>query len=288
MRILYFGIPLGALALARAGFPPAAAVVGPLDLPGRRRLRRTLPRALLLGLPNLDVPEVQATLRSTEPDLVLSFFWPRRIPAEVLGWAPALGTHPSLLPRWRGPDPYYWAIAAGDTKTGVTLHRLGSEYDTGPIVAQTSVAIEPDDDAWSLAKRLDRPALALLIDAARRRAQGDPLLGTPQDPAGVTWAPVPRAEDLAIDWRQPAETIARRVRAAAPRPGATAQLGGAVVRVLRVALARETPPPGLMPAEAWRGAEGWCVRCGAGALRLLDVRDDDDRPLDPSAQLAGY
>ncbi len=288
MRILYFGIPLGAVALTQAGFPPTAAAIGPLDLPGRRRLRRTLPRTLLLGLPPLHDDGVLAALRSTRPDLVLSFFWPRRIPIEILSWAPALGTHPSLLPRWRGPDPYYWAIAAGDEQTGVTLHRLHEDYDTGPIVAQRAIPITEDDDAWSLAKKLDRPAIALLVDAARRRAEGDSLEGTPQDPATVTYAPAPSADDLAIDWRQPAEVIARRVRAAAPRPGATALLGDAEVRILRVSLATESPPPGLAPAEAWRGRDGWCVRCGVSALRLLDIRDEDGRPFDPATQWAGY
>lgn len=288
MRILYFGIPLGAHALARAGFPPVAAAIGPLDLPGRRRLRRSLPRTLLLGLPPLDDAGVLAALRSTRPDLVLSFFWPQRIPTEILGLAPALGTHPSLLPRWRGPDPYYWAIAAGDRETGVTLHRLEEAYDTGPIVAQRPIPILEDDDAWSLAKRLDRPAVALLVEAARRRAAGDALTGTPQDPSRVTHAPAPSAEDLAIDWRQPAEVVARRVRAASPQPGATAQLGEVEVVVRKVAVVAEPPPAGLAPAEAWRSAEGWCVRCGVGAVRLLDVRDEDDRPLDPAAQLAGY
>ncbi|MEM9071268.1 MAG: formyltransferase family protein [Myxococcota bacterium] len=285
MRILYFGIPLGAVSLAEAGFSPAVVCAGPLDLPGRRRLRRRLPNSLLLGLPNLHDEGVQRALRDAAPDLTLSFFWPRQIPPAALALAPALGTHPSLLPRWRGPDPYYWAIRSGDRTTGVTLHRLDESYDTGHVVATREVDIDAAETSWSLARKLDRPALALLLEAASRAAEGDPLLGTPQPDEGVTHAPAPSANELAIDWTQPAHDVDAQVRAAAPAPGATAEFGATLAVVLQVEVTDDRPPVGLVASEAWRSGRGWCVRCGEGAVRLLEVHDSEGALLDLDAVL---
>ncbi|MBJ72291.1 MAG: hypothetical protein CMN31_13285 [Sandaracinus sp.] len=287
MRILYLGVPLGARVLHDAGHPPVAAGFAPLDLPGRRWARRALRGALLLGSPRLGDRAVQHALASTRPDVVLSFFWPRRIPEPVLALAPAYGTHPSLLPRWRGPDPYYWAIREGDVETGVTLHRLEARYDTGPVVAQRRLPVGAEDTAWSLARKLDRPALALLVELVDRLAGRDVPSVTPQNHGCATEAPFPTPEQLALDWTRPAEVIARHVRAAAPEPGATALLGETEVEILAVAPTDARPPPGLRPAEAWRSEAGWAVRCGRGAVRLLALRRaDDGEPVTPDALFA--
>jgi len=277
IRILYFGVPLGAEVLRRAGFDPVASVLAPLDMAGRRRVRRRS-RGLVLGDPSID-GSVRRLLGSTRPDVIFSFFHPRRIDAEVLALAPrgAFGTHPSLLPRWRGPDPYYWALREGDDETGVTLHRLEATYDTGPIVERATVPITASDDAWSLAKKLDRPALRLLVRAAERLSAGDALEGEPQAEPSTPWARRPSDDDLAIDWRQPADAILRAIlraiRAAAPEPGATAVFGERWIEVLAASRCDETPPVGLLPAHAWRTERGWAVRCGEGALRIDRARD---------------
>ncbi|MEM1418725.1 MAG: formyltransferase family protein, partial [Myxococcota bacterium] len=169
MRFLYVGVPLGAVVLARAGLTPAACCLAPLDLPGRRRVRRASAAwapsqgregALVLGAPDLEDPGVQAALASVRPEAILSFFWPRRLPEAVLAMAPAWGVHPSLLPAWRGPDPTYWALRSGSATTGVSLHRLERAYDTGPVAARSSLAIRATDDSWTLVlhHRRDREA----------------------------------------------------------------------------------------------------------------------------------
>src|SRR5262245_29427709 len=112
IRIAYVGLPLGAWVLAQAGICPQLICLGHLDMPGARRVRRQLGRrALVLGQPDLREPGVIACLERFAPDALLSWFWPKRIPAAVLRLARlgAYGVHPSLLPRWRGPDPYFWA-----------------------------------------------------------------------------------------------------------------------------------------------------------------------------------
>ena len=286
LRILYLGVPLGAEVLRRAGFAPVAMGLAPLDLPGARRARRRS-GALVLGNPDLGDAGVRRVLASARPDVLFSFFFPRRIPPAVLELAPrgAFGTHPSLLPRWRGPDPYFWAIREGDAESGVTLHRLEAEYDTGAVVARRSIPLAPDEDAWSLAKKLDRPALELLVDAAQRLEAGEGLAGEPQ-PTGVTWAPRPDDEALAIDWREPATRVLAHVRAAAPEPGATAVFGDHWVEILAAERCQATAPAGLLPAEAWLTDAGWAVCCGEGAVIVRRARDEEGEPVDLDALFA--
>lgn len=287
VRILYFGLPLGAEVLRRHGFVPLVASFGH-RMPGLRRARVRLAtlvpsgaespaeRPLLLGKPDLTDATVRATLAATRPDAILSWFWPQRIPAEVLALAPrgAFGVHPSLLPRHRGPDPYFHALRAGDAETGVTLHRLEVEYDTGHVVAQRRVPILPSDDAWRLARRLDRPSLALLVECARRLEAGEALEGEPQDDARATAAEQPDEEALCIDWDEDADDVLRLVRAAAPAPMASTLLGDELVFVARAERYVGALPGGLLPGEAARTPEGIVVVCGEGAIRFLEVEDE--------------
>lgn len=276
--ILYFGIPVGALALADAGHPPRVAILGPLDMPGRRRLRRCLPRTLLLGLPDLSDSSVAKAIRSAQPDRILSYFYPRKIPPDVLALAPAMGTHPSLLPAWRGPDPYFWAIRSGHARTGVTLHRLEAEYDTGAVVETRTLAIASDDDAWSLARKLDRLALPLILSAATRTdVEGTAQVGE------ATHAPRPTDDELTIDWSHSARDVQRLVRAAAPS-GAYATLGDLDVNVTRARVI-EVGPKGLRQGEAWKSDLGWAVRCGEDAL-LLERVERHGHAIEPETLLS--
>lgn len=285
LRYLYLGVPLGARVLTDAGHPPVAACFGPLDLPGRRWARRALgPRSLLLGLPNLADPGVQSLLRAARLDAIVSFFWPKRIPPEVLALAPGWGTHPSLLPRWRGPDPYFWTIRSGDEETGVSLFELADEYDTGAVVAQRRVKVAEDETAWSLARKLDRPALALLRELVEGLARGERPIATPQDASLVTEAPEPTPTQLAVDWRGDAEDVVRLVRAAFPL-GASVRLGEEDADLVMASICEEAPPLGLRPSEAWRTSDGWAVRCGQGAVSLDAVQDADGEPVDLDAWL---
>jgi len=286
LKIAYFGLPLGALRLASAGFAPTVICLGHPDALGGRRVRRTLSaRALILGKPDLNAPQLEHTLRSAQPDVILSWFWPKRIPASILTLAPlgAFGTHPSLLPLWRGPDPYFWAIYAGDLQTGVSLHRLEAEYDTGAVIAQRKLPIGAGDDAWSLAKKLDRPALDLLVECARRLSEGDPLLGEPQRDEDAIEAPQPEAEVLSVVWKRPVAAILRLVRAAAPEPGASATLGDHEVDVLRAHRFDRALPKALLPGDAAMCQDGVVVAARDGGVLLGRVRLDDGTLLEGRA-----
>lgn len=243
---------------------------------GFRRLRRTCPVEVRT---ELDGPFADR-LRALGPDLIVSWFWTRKLPRAVLDVAPAIGVHPSLLPRWRGPDPYFWAIASGDEVTGVTVHALEEEYDTGAILAQRELRIEPSWNAWTLARKLDRPSLALLRAVVSDFAKGAAAVPRPQDERLATLAPEP--EDLEIRWSQPAAHIERLIRAAAPWPGAFTDVHGRTVVITKAALAPR--PANLLPGEALV-KDGVAVVCAADAgLALLQGRlEENDTALDACA-----
>jgi methionyl-tRNA formyltransferase len=282
MRVAFFGLPLAGLLLAGDGHEVVYA--GPLVDKGLRRLTARIGRDRIDRLPDLTKATTVRRIREARPELVVSWFWVKPIPPAVLEIAPAVGVHPSLLPRHRGPDPYFWAIDAGDVVTGVTAHRLDETYDTGAMLAQRELRIDPAWDAWKLARALDRPSLALLREVVRAFAEGRPPPARVQDETRATQAPAPLEEDLALVWTWPAERIARRIRAAAPWPGAWTEIGDDVVIVTRAAVTRDFPRA-LAPGEAAVRADGVAVvRAADLAIELRAGRaEDDETPLDGPA-----
>ena len=281
MRIAFFGLPLAAYLLHRDGH---AIVYAGLSRPsaGTRRVKQLCRNT---GAPFALRPDVEskatlAKVRAQSPDLLVSWFWTTKLPTALLGVAPggAFGVHPSLLPRHRGPDPYFAAIDAGDSVTGVTAHRLDGEYDTGAVLAQRELAIDPVWNSWQLARALDRPSLALLRGVARAPLAG----GAAQDETKATLAPTPPDEELELDWNWTTERLLRRIRAAAPWPGAWTFFGDEAVTVVRAAAARSFPRA-LEPGEAAVVDGGAVVRTQDGAIALLRGRMDaaeDEEPYD--------
>lgn len=227
LRIAFFGLPLAALLLRHDGHEIVHASLCRDDAVGVRRLVRLLGARRVSMKPRIDATFV-ARLQRLEPDLVVSWFWTKRLPPSILKLTKggAIGVHPSLLPRHRGPDPYFWAIDRGDPVTGVSAHWLETEYDTGAVVGQRALSIAPTWNAWQLARALDRPSLMLLREVVGRIAAGEKLEGIEQDEAVATSAPSPTDEELELDWSSTCAQIVARVRAAAPTPGAFTDLGG--------------------------------------------------------------
>ena len=139
--------------------------------------------------------------------------------------------------------------------TGVTVHRIGDEYDTGSILASQEVPIDEDWNAWQLARKLDRPSIALLRNTVAEFAAGKTPVESVQDEAQATWAPPPTLTDCALRWSWPTEQLLRRIRALAPAPGAFTEIDERVLTVLR---ARRAPLPGARTrgkggGARWRG-----------------------------------
>jgi methionyl-tRNA formyltransferase len=245
LRIAYFGLPLAAWLLACDGHDVRFAVLAPVDAPGRRRLTRSLGPERILAAKSLGSrlnSRVEAALAREAPDIVVSWFWTRKLPSAWLEQARfgGIGAHPSLLPRHRGPNPYFGAIDAGDRETGVTVHTLSAEYDEGDLLRARSIPIG-ERDSWQLARALDRPSLALLREVTAAYANGAPPERAPQRPELVSWAPEPSGDALRVNWSWPTERILRRIRALSPVPGLALDIEGLEFIVTRAERAADFP-----------------------------------------------
>lgn len=215
-----------------------------------------------------------AMLAPLEPDLIFTAGFPWLLPDALLA-LPRLGcinAHPALLPRYRGPDPLFWTFANGEREMGLTVHRMDGSFDTGPILAQRSIAISPDDDADSIFPKLAAAGAELLPRVLARVLAGEP--GTPQPAEGASYARLITDDDRRLDWRRPAAELRNRVRACASR-GALAEVDGRtlLVRRARVVDAVPSAAPGAVLDDA-----PLIVQTGADALLL-----EDAVPLDAGA-----
>jgi methionyl-tRNA formyltransferase len=270
LRVAFFGLPLAAILLARDGHDVVLACVPFTKATGLRRVRRALGDERVLVKPRAGDPALLERVRALRPDLTVSWFWTNLLPMSLVGAARlgGIGVHPSLLPRHRGPDPFFWAIACGDDETGVTVHRLEAAYDTGEILAQERLRIDPTWNAWHLARALDRPSLRQLRGTVARFARGEAVRGTPQDDALATSAPSPDDETAAIRWTWPTARVLSHVRALAPAPGAWTEVSGTPLVVLSVAPLADYPRA-LAPGEAVVLDGRVIVRTGDGAVQIL-------------------
>jgi methionyl-tRNA formyltransferase len=283
MRVVFFGLPLAALLLHGDGIEIALAAVNYASKPiGTRRLTGILGAERVVDLQDVAAPGFAARVRAAAPDLIVSWFWTKLLPPALLEVPPlgAIGVHPSLLPRHRGPDPYFWAIDSGDVETGVTAHRLDESYDTGPILGTRRIRIEHVWNAWTLAKRLDRPSLALLREIVGAFARGQPPRDVRQLEEQATLAPEPDDALLELRWNMDAGRVVRRVRAASPWPGAFTRIGDSVVTLTQVRIATDYPRV-LVAGEAAVRPDGIAVvRTVDAAVELVAGRDAEEAALD--------
>jgi methionyl-tRNA formyltransferase len=246
--------------------PPTAAVAARLGLP-------------LLQPRRVKAPEAVEALRKLEADLHVVVAYGQILSRELLE-IPRLGSvnvHGSLLPRYRGAAPIQWAIASGETQTGVSTMRMDEGLDTGPVLLQRAAEIGREETAEELEARLARLGAMLLLETLAGLRSGT-LSETPQDGARASLAPLLRKADGNVEWTRPASAIADRLRGFQPWPGATAWFGG---RPLRLQRARPLTGPEGVPGEIRSvEAEGVRVACGGPTeLLLLEVQPESRRAM---------
>lgn len=169
-----------------------------------------------------------------------------------------LNIHASLLPRWRGAAPIHRAIEAGDAETGVTIMQMDAGLDTGDMLLAESLAIGAQETTGQLHDRLAAMGGRLIVQALRQ-AQAGPLPRTPQPAEGVTYAHKIEKAEARLDWQQDAATLARRVRAFDPFPGAVAELDGQPIKIWAAH---------AEPADGHAGAPGTVLRADAGGVAI--------------------
>jgi methionyl-tRNA formyltransferase len=199
--------------------------------------------------------------------------------------APRLGcinVHASLLPRWRGAAPIERALIAGDAETGVTIMQMDEGLDTGAILLASPIAIGPRTTAAELYDAIAERGAGLVLEALDGLAAGR-LEPRPQPAAGATYAKKVRREEGRLDWRLPAATLERVVRALNPAPGTWFEQGE---RIKVLAAAVEPGAAGAAPGTVLDDA--LAIACGEGALRPLLLQRPGRAPVATAPFLRGY
>jgi methionyl-tRNA formyltransferase len=291
IRITFMGTPDFAVPGLQA-LLDAYNVVGVVTQPDRpagrgRRLQPPPVKVLAeaAGVPvyqprSLRSEEAAGPLRAWQPDLIVVAAYGQILRPHVLELPPygCLNVHASLLPRWRGASPIQHALLAGDSETGVTLMKMDTGMDTGPVYVQESVAVAPADTAATLHDRLALLGGELLSKHLDAIVNGR-LPPVPQDDSQATYAPLIRKEDGRLDWHQSAEQLARRVRALTPWPGAFTIWQGKILKIIE---ARATGPmdlPAGRPGEVIGSTETAVVLTAEGGLQLEVLQLEGKRPV---------
>ncbi len=237
-------------------------------------------KALSLSIPvrqhkSFKSPEVRDEFAALDADLAILAFVSFIVPPRVFS-VPRLGSicfHPSLLPRYRGASAINWALINGETVTGLSIFWVDPGIDTGPVLLQKEVKVEPDDTTGSLYFNKIFPlgveAIGEAVDLINR---GDPPR-IPQDESKASYDPPCRDEHAKIDWSKPARQIYNLIRGCDPQPGAHAIHDGKMVRIFDARL-----HAGANGAPAGRitdiGAENIAIALDGGTLTVKRMRGD--------------
>ncbi|SEL55838.1 methionyl-tRNA formyltransferase [Pseudoxanthomonas sp. GM95] len=291
MKIVFAGTPEFAVPSLRAAVRhnEVIAVYTQPDRPaGRGRGLSASPvklEAVKRGIPVLQPetlrnPETQAALREMAPDVMIVVAYGLILPKAVLQ-IPRYGcwnVHASLLPRWRGAAPIQRAIESGDSESGVCLMQMEAGLDTGPVILKQTTPINDTDTGGQLHDRLAELGAQVLADGLGLLRAGIRPIPTPQPAEGVTYAHKLDKAEARLDWSQPADLLARKVRAFVPWPIAEATVAGERLRIhgaIAIELRHNAAPGTLLMASR----QGLDIACGEGALRLRVVQREGGKAI---------
>lgn len=298
MRVVFFGsssigFPLLEALLASSQDEVVAVVTQPDRPAGRKQQLTPCPVkafAQKRGLPVLSPEKVKDSLPELDvlkADLFVVVAYGQYIPQSVLALPThgAVNFHPSLLPQYRGSSPVQWAVANGDTVTGVTILYVSEKMDAGDIILQRTVPISPDDTSVTLEPMLAAAGAELLMEAVEQIRNGT-VQRQPQNDAAATEVRKLTKEDGRLDWALPAETLRNRIRGFTPWPGCFCEMpDGQRLKIVRAAVEDRAGFPGeIIEAEG----VGPLVAAGDGALRLIEVQPAGRCAMDGASYLRGY
>jgi methionyl-tRNA formyltransferase len=281
-------------ALVHAGFPVRLVVTQPDKPRGRGLMLTPSPvkqSAVALNLP-ITQPEsiknnheFRSQLASINPDAIIVVGYGRIIPQWMID-LPRLGNinlHASLLPKYRGAAPIQWAIARGETMTGVTTMRIDAGLDTGDILLQKEMSIGANDTAETLAPALAAVGANLIVETLQGLQAGK-IEARRQDDAQASLAPILKKEDGRIDFRLSSHEIRNRMRGFQPWPGVFTSFRGKNLHVWNAALSERSLVPGELLAEGDR----LFIGCGEGALEILEVQLEGKKRMAARDFIHGY
>jgi len=274
-------------ALAARNLPVVGVVTKPEGFLETRPLAR-LARAMAIPLFAPESPRESPFLRRAEalaPDLLAVAGYHKILPTALLRLPPrgAINLHGSLLPEYRGPCPWKWAILNGESKTGATVQRMAAELDRGDILTQCEVPIDPEDTGESLFLKICEAAGPLLARTIEELEAGT-IVPRAQDERKASYQGYPTDDDARVRWERSADKIRNQVRAFHPRPGAWTAYGGRRVEI-RTAIPVEGPLAPLPGMILGRSHDELIVSTGGGNLSISGLSIDGQSPFLASSLL---
>ena len=303
MRVVFMGTPDFALpslrALVENQYRVAAVVTRPDRAGGRGKKLRQPPVKVYAARAGITVLQPEKAghqdfigiLKELEPDVVVVAAFGQILPAAVLRLPPygCINVHASLLPAYRGAAPIHRAVINGETQTGVTIMQMDSGLDTGDIIIQKKVPINPDDTTGMVHDRLAESGGKLVIEALDMLAAGkaDPV---PQNQNLSSYASMLTLEDEIISWQQDALSIKNQVRGLNPWPGARTTMRDKLVKIWRVSVVeRDDAKPGSEPGRVLgAGArDGIIVQAGRGVVSIEELQIQGKSRMSAAAFMRG-
>jgi len=301
MRIVFMGTPDFAIPSLEKLMHSRHEIAGVVTVPDKpqgrgqkvssspvKRFAREL-GLVVFAPPDLKDAGFVGSLKDSNPDLIVVVAF--RILPEAVFTLPPLGTinlHASLLPKYRGAAPINWAIIDGETKTGLTTFFIRKKVDTGDVLLQREIRIDPDEDFGQLHDRMAQQGADLLLETIELVEKG---LAKPfgQDDTQATSAPKITPEHCRIDWSQTAVQIKNQVRGLSPSPGAFTSFRGKNLKLFRVdALGDELSGSDFGRTVEPDGGEQVWVSTGNGVLNLLEVQPEGKRRMAVAEFARGY
>ena len=299
MRVVFMGTPAFAVpslsALVTAGHSVELVITQP-DRPVGRKQTLTPPpvkvRATELGLSVFQPRRVKSAdsfqkLQGIAPDVIVVVGYGQIIPQRILDLPPhgCINVHASLLPKYRGAAPINWAIANGETKTGVTTMKLVFKLDAGDMLLKCDTPIGPEETAEQLFKRLAPMGAELLIETLAGLEAGN-IVAEPQKEDEATFAPILKREEGEIDWNLEASRIYDRLRGFTPWPGVYTYFRD---RRLQIHRAQALDEAGQGPGRV--STQGGRLRVGCGessSLAVDEVQTEGKKRIAASDFVRGY
>jgi methionyl-tRNA formyltransferase len=301
MKLVFMGSPDFAVpsleALIEARFPIELVVTQPDRKAGRgRKLQPTAVKeaAVAHHLPVIEFgkgqrAEVTERVLAVKPAAIVVAAFGHILKEPLLSTPPfgCINVHASLLPRWRGVSPVQYAILHGDSWSGVSIMQMDAGVDTGPLLAQRSVAIAPEDNAGDLLDRLAGQGADLLIHTLRGLQNGR-VVPLQQGDEGAVYAPKLTRTLSAVRWDRDVVTVHNQIRALLPWPGTTTYLGEKLLKITEarpMSFVHSGKKPGTVLAVDKEAVE---VACGAGSLSLTGLQVPGRRQLPVAEFLRGF
>lgn len=297
MKIVFMGTPAFARTILERLIADGHELCGVFTQPDKPRSRgKVTPSPVKECALTHDIPVYQpvkmrdgtalADLKALAPELTVVAAYGRILPEDMLA-VPHLGcinVHASLLPKYRGAAPINRAILEGETETGVTIMHMAKECDTGDMILQRKMTIDPDMNAEELFAALAALGADAISDAIRAIENGT-AARTKQDDSLATYAPMLSRELSPIDWTKSMEQVFNQIRGLVDWPCATMELGGATLKLFKAVRGGGSKElPGRMKATK----QGIEVTCGDGkCLTITELQAEGGKRMAASAYLNG-